>query len=173
MLSNVRVGGAEGRLVPDGAYAEELTRLIRLARERLWCSLFLIELNPQLDPQLRVPAVLRQLASAEWTGVDVRLLIGGSRSNLLIAEACATALIIARNLGIPARGLSGRDKRGSHVKLVVADDWVLTGSHNWSAGAFGDQVQDSVVIRSRDLASYLSNVFLAQWRRAAAQGVQP
>lgn len=172
MLSNVRVGAAEGRLVSDGAYPQELTRLIRLARERIWCSLFLVELNPQLDPQLRVPATLRQLAFAKWAGVDVRLLIGGSRSNLLIAEACATALTIARNLGIPARGLGNTDARGSHVKLVVADDWVLTGSHNWSPGAFGDQVQDSVVIRSRDLASYLSNVFLAQWRRST-QEVQP
>lgn len=169
MLSNVRVGAAEGRLVYDRDYAQELTRLIRLARERVWCSLFLIELDAQLDPQLRVPEVLRLLASARWRGVDVRLLIGGSRTNLLIAEASATAMKVAHKLRIPTRGLGHGNMRGSHVKLVVADDWVLTGSHNWSPGSFGDQVQDSVVINSRDLAAYLSNLFLAQWQRAIAQ----
>lgn len=173
MLSNVRVGAAEGRLVHDGDYAEELTRMIRLAHERVWCSLFLIELDTQLDPQLRVPEILRQLASARWRGVDVRLLIGGSRSNLLIAEASATATMIARQLGIPTRGLGHTGKRGSHVKLAVADDWVLSGSHNWSRGAFGGQVQDSVAIHSKDLAAYLSNLFLAQWQRAITQEVQP
>jgi phosphatidylserine/phosphatidylglycerophosphate/cardiolipin synthase-like enzyme len=53
------------------------------------------------------------------------------------------------------------------VKLVVADDHVLTGSHNWSGGAFEGQVQDSVMVTSPDLAAYLSAVFETQWSAAA------
>jgi phosphatidylserine/phosphatidylglycerophosphate/cardiolipin synthase-like enzyme len=163
----VGVGPAVARLVPDIAYREELGRLVMAARERVWCSIFLVELDPHADPELRVPSALRELASARWRGVDVRLLVGGSRSNLLIAEASAGAVALARQLGIPVRGLGRAGRRGSHVKLVIADDWVLTGSHNWSPGALGGQTQDSVAVRSAGLSAYLAGTFLDQWRRAA------
>jgi phosphatidylserine/phosphatidylglycerophosphate/cardiolipin synthase-like enzyme len=165
MLRHVRAGPAEVRLVHDDAYPRELRRLIREASERVWCSLFLIDVDPRLDRELEVAGVLRDLATARWRGVDVRLLIGGSRSNLEIAQAAATAFTIASRLRIPTRGLGERDLRGSHCKVVVADDWVLTGSHNWSVGAFSAQIQDSVAVHSRDLAAYCANAILEQWRR--------
>jgi phosphatidylserine/phosphatidylglycerophosphate/cardiolipin synthase-like enzyme len=152
--------------VPDAAYLPELLRLIRDARERVWCSLFLADLDPQIDVELRVATLLRELATAHWRGIDVRLLLGGSRSNLAIAMATATAFAVASRLRIPSRGLGLLNTRDSHVKLVVADDWVLTGSHNWSLGAFTDQVQDSVAVHSKDLAAYGANYILAQWLRA-------
>ena len=166
MFYSARVGPAEIRLVPDASYLSELLRLFRDARERVWCSLFLVDLDPHVDAEVRVANLLRELALAHWRGIDVRLLIGGSRSNLDIAMAAATSFAVASRLRIPARGLGVLGKRGSHVKLVVADDWVLTGSHNWSFGAFTGQVQDSVAVRSADLAAYGANYILAQWRRA-------
>lgn len=162
-----RVEGGEVRLVRDTDYGPEVLRLVRGARERCWCSLFIVDLHPGRDPELAVPGVLRELAVATWRGVDARLLLGGSRSNLAIAHAVTTTLMVARHLGIPSRGLA-RDQRGSHVKLVVADDWVLTGSHNWSPGSFGGETQDSVAVRSADLASGLAALFRGQWRRAGA-----
>ena len=96
------VEGASVRLVPDAEYLRVMQALTASARELLWCSVFLIELTPMADPDLLVPGVLRGLASARWRGVDVRLLIGGSRTNLEIAEDAATALKVARRLGLPA-----------------------------------------------------------------------
>jgi phosphatidylserine/phosphatidylglycerophosphate/cardiolipin synthase-like enzyme len=170
MLRHVRTGPAEIRLVRDDAYRRELHRIIRKATGRVWCSLFLIDLDPQFDRDLAVAEVLRDLATACWRGVDVRLLIGGSRSNLEIAQAAATAFTVASRLRIPTRGLGQSGVRGSHVKIVVADDWVLTGSHNWSIGAFTDHVQDSVAVRSPDLAAYCANLILWQWQRGDPRG---
>jgi phosphatidylserine/phosphatidylglycerophosphate/cardiolipin synthase-like enzyme len=160
------VEGASVRLVPDVEYLRVMQTLAASARELLWCSVFLIELTPMVDPDLLVPGVLRALASARWRGVDVRLLIGGSRTNLEIAEDAATALKVARRLGLPARWIQSSPVRGSHIKLVIADDYVLTGSHNWSPGAFGSETQDSVLAHSPDLAAYLGELFVKQWQRA-------
>lgn len=168
MRYSASVGSCEARLVPDSAYAAEVLRLFHGARERLWCSLFLIDVDPQFDRELVIATLLRELAAVQWRGVDVRLLIGGSRSNVDIALAAASALAIASRLRLAARGLGRAGERGSHMKVVVADDWVLTGSHNWSVGAFTDEVQDSVCVHSADLAAYCANAILAQWRRGEA-----
>jgi phosphatidylserine/phosphatidylglycerophosphate/cardiolipin synthase-like enzyme len=130
---------------------------------------FLIELDTRFDPDLRVATLLRELAAAHWRGVDVRLVVGGSRTNLLIAEASAAAIQFARAMGIPSRGFGQTNQRGSHVKLIVADNWILTGSHNWSGGAFGEHVQDSVLVQSAALAAYMANVFFKQWLRARSR----
>lgn len=111
--------------------------------------------------------LLEQLARTAWRGADARLLIGGSRSNVLIAEASHAALGVAKKLGISTRWLSAHTARGSHVKLVIIDDRLLLGSHNWSGGALGGQQrQDSLLIISADLAEYCTSFFDEQWNRA-------
>jgi phosphatidylserine/phosphatidylglycerophosphate/cardiolipin synthase-like enzyme len=165
--ADARVGAAEARLVRDGEYPGEVLRMVAGARERVWCSIFLVELDPTRDPGLAVPRLIAALASAGWRGVDARLLVGGSRTNLAIGETAVAAVAHARGLGIPARTLGRPGTRGSHAKVVVADDLVLTGSHNWSPGSFGGgQSQDSVLVRSSDLAAYACGLFLDGWRRS-------
>jgi phosphatidylserine/phosphatidylglycerophosphate/cardiolipin synthase-like enzyme len=173
MFKEVLTGQGAAVFVPDSAYPDQLIRLIDQARERIWCSVFIVEIDPLQDPDQKVAGILRRLAGACWRGVDVRLLIGGSRTNLQIAEVVAAAADVARQLGIPTRTFGAGDQRGSHVKLVVADDWALTGSHNWSGGAFSLHIQDSLAVQSPDLAAYLANLFLEQWRRSAPPEVKP
>lgn len=167
-IAPVGVLGGSARLVSDEAYLPELHALVAGAARSCLCSVFIVDLSPTRDRALAVDGVLRALAAARWRGVDVRLLVGGSRENLEIAETADVARARALALGIPCRWLTSRPGRGSHAKFVVADDRVLTGSHNWSAGAFGGQVQDSVLVRSPDLAAYLASTFERQW--AAAGG---
>jgi phosphatidylserine/phosphatidylglycerophosphate/cardiolipin synthase-like enzyme len=108
------------------------------------------------------------LADASWRGVDVRVVVGGSRDNYQIAAIAAAARAVLADAGVPTRWLSARPGRGSHAKLIISDDFVLTGSHNWSPGAFdGSQVQDSVVVSSPSLAGALHmHVFEPQWLTA-------
>jgi phosphatidylserine/phosphatidylglycerophosphate/cardiolipin synthase-like enzyme len=104
-------------------------------------------------------------------GVDVRLLIGGSRSNVQIAEATIMANWRARQIGIPTRLISFKPKLSSHVKIVISDALTLAGSHNWSGGAFsGMQVQDSLLIDSADAAGFFASRFDRQWKAAKRQG---
>jgi len=113
-----------------------------------------------------VDSVLTEIRNAIWRGVDARILIGGSRTNFNIARLSDAARTRALELGIPCRLLTSTNIRGSHTKMVIADKWVLTGSHNWSGGAFTDQTQDSLIIESDALSAYLSKLFEEQWNRA-------
>ncbi|MFB9534566.1 phospholipase D-like domain-containing protein [Nonomuraea roseola] len=153
--------------MPDGDYSEVAAELIRSAYRRCLCSLFIVDISPVNDHDLRVSTLLDHLARGTWYGADVRLLIGGSHSNIAIAEASYAALGVAKTLGIATRWLSAQPRRGSHIKLVVVDDRLLLGSHNWSGGALGGQQrQDSLLIMSADLAEYYSALFDEQWNRA-------
>lgn len=163
----VGVRNARVRLVPDEQYLPELRSLIAGARQTCLCSLFIVDLTPKPWGRVLVDTVLGDLAAAYWRGVDVRLLIGGSRDNIEIAETANTARARARELGIPVLWVTSRPRRGSHAKLVVVDDFVLTGSHNWSAGAFVNQTQDSVLVASKDLALYLTETFEQSWQAVA------
>jgi phosphatidylserine/phosphatidylglycerophosphate/cardiolipin synthase-like enzyme len=155
------------RLVSDATYADELRAIAARAVRRLLCSIFIVDVSPIRDDALAVDGVLEELDAATWRGVETRLLIGGSRRTVDLAQAAELARARALLRGISCRWLSSTDVRGSHVKLVVADDLVLTGSHNWSAGAWsGLQHQDSMLIDSPDVAAWAADAFRRQWKRA-------
>lgn len=166
----VGVAQARVRLVSDAAYSDEVRAISARAVRRLLCSIFIVDLSPLRDDELVVDAMLEELAAAAWRGVDTRLLVGGSRSNIDLAQLAEFARARAWQRGIRCRWLTSSDVRGSHVKLVVADDLALTGSHNWSPGAWsGLQYQDSVLIDSPDFAAYAADAFDHQWARAGEQ----
>lgn len=154
-------------LVSDTDYLPSLLGLIAHARARIDCSLFMVDLSPGPDGALAADDVLQALAGAAWRGVRVRLLLGGSRENLDILQASTAAWVRARALGLDTRLLASHKRRGSHVKLVIVDDWVLCGSQNWSHGAFFSQTQDAILLSSDGLAAQLGALFAAQWGRAS------
>jgi phosphatidylserine/phosphatidylglycerophosphate/cardiolipin synthase-like enzyme len=162
------VGQALVRPIADQAYLPALLGLVAEARRRLLCSMFIVDVTPRLAGGFEIDDILGALAEARWRGVEVRLLIGGSRDNLALAEVAEAARARALTLGLSCRWLTSREVRGSHAKIVIADEHVLTGSHNWSPGAVAgsDQTQDSVLVRSADLAAVLTARFEAQWQRA-------
>src|SRR5262249_32585802 len=94
--------GAQAALVSDRAYEKIVKSMIGRARRRGWASLFRIDLATP-DPKLRVLGAMHELAAAQWRGVDVRLLIGGSRDNLQMAESSAASLAVARQLNLASR----------------------------------------------------------------------
>lgn len=168
-MANIRrgVAGGDVALVADDDYPVVLHELIAGSREICWCSMFIVDLAPVRDRALAVDAVLIALQASVWRGVDTRLLIGGSRTNFDIGQLGVAALDRARQLAIPARLLATRPVRSSHAKLVIVDDLLLNGSHNWSVGAFAGQVQDSLLIRSAAAAAEARKFFLDQWHRAS------
>lgn len=169
------VGAARTALVADQRYRDVLIGLIDHASARLLCSVFIVDITPTAPTraavrgdELAIDDVLQRMAAAAWRGADVRLLIGGSRDNIALAEAAAAARTRAMALGLPCRWLTSHAVRGSHCKMVIADDNVLSGSHNWSSGALigTRQTQDSVLVASRDLAAVLAARFETQWSTA-------
>ena len=169
-LAPVGVGPARVALVSDGAYHDAVLDATAAAANRLLASVFIVDVNAHHDPDTKVAQVIRALADAQWRGADVRLLIGGSRTNLAIEEACWIARAWTQAIGVDCRMLAEVEGRGSHSKYVIADDVILTGSHNWSLSAIARDVQDSVLVRSSALASCFAATFEAQWTRA---GIEP
>jgi hypothetical protein len=165
-IVNLGAAGSKVALVSDGSYAKVVRNLIAASRHVCFCNLFIVDIRPHSKDDLSVYSLLLDLACAKWRGIDVRLLIGGSRSNLDMALAAELARMAAGATKVPCRWLTSHRTRGSHSKWVVADDWVLIGSHNWSSGAFAGQTQDSVLVRSDAIAAYLCSKFETVWQRA-------
>ena len=164
--SPVGILSASVSLVSDDDYYDTLRQLFEHATRCCLASVFIVDLNAHNDPEIKVLQILRLLQDATWRGVEVKLLIGGSRENLAIAEACHISLDFAGSLDIDCRLLTSEERRGSHSKLVIVDDYVLSGSHNWSQSAISDQIQDSLLVKSPSLAAYMSTMFYHQWERA-------
>nr|HET7860361.1 phospholipase D-like domain-containing protein [Caldimonas sp.] len=154
-------------MVHDGQYHPTVVRLLRNSESRCHCSVFIVDHDLRRDVEFRVDSVLVELASAAWRGVDVKLLIGGSRRNREIRDSALLARARARDLGIDVRLAAASKKNESHAKLVVTDRHVLLGSHNWSRGMFGTETQDSVLLESSSLAAALDTYFAGSWLKAA------
>ncbi|MBX3358358.1 MAG: hypothetical protein KF745_08015 [Phycisphaeraceae bacterium] len=168
--SRLAVEDSRVALVSDRRYARVLAGMIQRARERVWASLFMVDLDVTADARHAVLGILNELAAAQWRGADVRLIVGGSRDNLLIAESVAASVAVSRQMGIPTKWIGARARRGSHCKFVIADDEALLGSHNWSPSAFLSSTQDSAWFQSASLTAYLCSLFSAQWLRPEHRG---
>lgn len=164
-IEYLAVADSRVALVSDRRYPKVLSGMIERARERVWASLFMADLDVIADRKHAVLGLLNELAATQWRGADIRLIVSGSRDNLAIAEATAAAVAVSRQLGIPTKWLGARMRRGSHAKFVIADNEILLGSHNWSPSAFLGSTQDSAWFESPSLAAYLCSLFAAQWLR--------
>lgn len=155
---------ADCHLISDGEYIPWVEHLVHQARRRILVSMFIIDLVPRCGKS-SILKLLSRLQRATWRGIDVRLLVGGSRKTFAIAEASQIAASVCASKGIVCKWLTGeRNVRGSHAKMVIADNHVLVGSHNWSE-RLGNETQDSVLIHSKAIASNLAREFEKQWTR--------
>ncbi len=173
-MSNINVGvfDSEAGLVSDEQYHQVVKWLCLRARRRIFATIFIVDIMPSddNDRQNLVVNLLNDLKSACLRGVDVRLIIGGSKQNPNIQDKTEATLVHCRHLNIPCQLMSLNSNMSSHKKIVVADDRVLLGSHNWSSGAFSGQIQDSVLIEDPRLASYLADELAIQWRALLKEG---
>lgn len=154
----------------DGAYFAEMLAIIERSQKRCLCSIFIVDHNLRNDERQLVDQLLLALSAATWRGVDVRLIVGGSRTNRRILETVLMAWERAKDLNIDTRLAAASEDYNTHVKLVVADQSVVNGSHNWSGSLTGAQTQDSIVVESPALAAYLSRYFDEQWANTLETG---
>lgn len=173
-MNNIRVGvfDSMAALVSDEQYYETVKWLCLRARKRIFATIFIVDILPSDDNDQRnlVINLLNDLHSACLRGVDVRIIIGGSKQSLNIQDKTEAAMVHCRQLNIPCQLMSLNTKMSSHKKVVVADDYTLVGSHNWSTGAFSDQIQDSVLIEDPRIASHLAEELAAQWKKLLREG---
>jgi phosphatidylserine/phosphatidylglycerophosphate/cardiolipin synthase-like enzyme len=151
----------------DGDYFSFVHAQLARARRRIWVSMFTVNAAQGLDARLRVRTLLHDLALAAGRGVDVRVLIGAdaeSLSELQVANRVGLGYLKA--LGVAARWHSGAGTHASHTKfIVVDDDCVITGSHNWSPRSLSRGIDDSIAVGSEGVAGEAAARFAEQWTR--------
>lgn len=166
-MSKIQIGVTDSKasLVCDDQYYQIVELLCLRARRRIFANLFIIDLLPSEETiESMVANLLEIVRDARLRGVDVRLIIGGSKKNTDIQDKTEAALKHCQRLKIPCLLMSHTSDKNSHKKLVVVDDRVLIGSHNWSHGAFSGQIQDSVLLDDERLASYFADKIASEWR---------
>jgi phosphatidylserine/phosphatidylglycerophosphate/cardiolipin synthase-like enzyme len=168
---NVGVNNSKASLVAGDQYQQIIQSLCMRANRRIYVSMFLIELIPMdadSDASSQTPhtilELMETLKDACLRGIDVRVLIGGAENNAYLQDEAEAALTHCQRIKIPCRLVSLHSNKSCHKKVVVVDDMVVTGSHNWSHGAFTGQIQHSVFIEDPRLASYFASGIAKQWR---------
>lgn len=126
--------------LPGRAYLDFMRRLIRGARKRVYVAMFAATLSP--SPRALIDAVAESRAREKLVVLET-----GDSAPLSDNERVVEYL---RARGVKAVLAPGGNTQ--HLKLVVVDDWVVIGSHNWTERALTQNDEVSVAIRSKRLA---------------------
>ena len=147
-------------------YFTFLNGMIQRSKKRIWAAIFIV--NPTVDDDifLTLRNLLKRLYYAKWRNVDVRVLIGSS-NNLGIGIANETAYSYLLDLGIPVHRFIGKYRKSLHSKYVILDDeLIICGSHNWTPGAVHLHQEDSIAVFSEELNLLLRDEFSSHWEYA-------
>ncbi len=147
-------------------YFTFLNGMIQKARKRIWAAIFIVNPTVEDDYFLTIRNLLKILTYALWRNVDVRVLIGQSEA-FGISTANETAFSYLHHLGVPVRKFIGQYRRSMHSKYVVIDDELLIcGSHNWTPGAANLHEEDSIAVFSEEMNLLLRDEFISHWQYA-------
>ncbi len=137
---------------------------INNAKYRVYASIFIINSLISKDVELKVRDLIKNLAYAKWRNVDVRIIFGNSK-NCEIKTANETTARYMHSLGISVKQYESLFRSSLHSKYVIIDDeLIILGSHNWSNGAFAKNLEDSVAIYSKELNTILNDEFHKLWK---------
>jgi len=149
--------------LPDRHYYYFLRNAIESAKYRIWGSIFLVNVTREHDYHLEVRDIIKLLSYKRSLGINVRVIIGHSKTTPAIREADEIARRYMHSRGILVRRYKGT-KTSTHSKYVIIDDdLVVLGSHNWTMNAFSKSKEDSIAIYSKEINRELDRQFLATW----------
>jgi phosphatidylserine/phosphatidylglycerophosphate/cardiolipin synthase-like enzyme len=157
--------------LPNEAYAPEVDKLIRGARERVWLALLdaryyptrppYAESAPKIGPDGKeLPslsnALLADLVDAAGRGVDVRLVIDMGRGGT--APETKTAFL-ERLRAAGGKVYEDSPDVTTHAKLlIIDDDFTVVGSTNWSQPALEENNETAVMIEARDINAHYADL---------------
>lgn len=152
-------------------YVRVAERAMAQAQQRIWVGLFVARLPDEEDPAHPVSVLLQALVDAHHRGIDVRVCLDRSMTwdepEVPDTKHEAPAAWL-RQRGV--RVFEDEIDRTTHVKIVlVDDDTVILGSHNWTGAALMRNREVSVLIRDADLAQQLAREvfgFIPGWTDA-------
>lgn len=142
------------------------------ARQRVFVQQFVVDPRPEEDRQCEVRYLLHALAEAAHRGLDVRVLLAQvlvERPIPIDINEPAARFLVKR--GVQVRRYPEVLRRQMHAKVLLVDEnTVVAGSHNWTPGAFQLNSETSMVIKSEDCAAYAAECFGRLWSKAEEYG---
>ncbi len=160
------LGADDLTLLPDAEYGRYVLAAVRSARCSIDFTQFVANAHPADDDDGDIRFVGHALANAAWRGVQVR----GVLAQVALAETGFDGNYpFARFLS--SRGVRIRTyrptNRSLHAKLLLIDDeMMIVGGHNWTPQAFHTNHELSIALHSHDLVSHGSMIFERYWDAA-------
>lgn len=152
----------------DGHYLPFLRASFGAATRSILVQQFVIDPRPDEDERGEVRYLLHALAEAAHRGLDVRVLLAEvlvERPLPIDLNEPAARFLCAR--GVSVRRVPERTGIQLHAKSILIDgELVISGSHNWTPGAFQGNTESSVAIMSVDACLLLTQRFEALWAGA-------
>jgi phosphatidylserine/phosphatidylglycerophosphate/cardiolipin synthase-like enzyme len=138
------------RLINDRDYTPAAVHLINQAERRIYLLQFVIYDDGA------VGQILDALISAQSRGVDIQVMADEE------AGQTSQALQRLQEAGIDTK----LDDPGvtTHNKMLVVDDHVLVGSHNFSANAMERNIESSVWVRRPQVTAFYARYFESLWQ---------
>lgn len=153
-------GDDDLRLLGDGQYTDTVVPLIEGATRRVLVIQYYVDSNDKDTKRL-----LWAIQGARARGADVRVLIEKSGFSTSVNAANEETRQVLDASGVEVRF----DSPGviTHAKVVVADDWVVVYSGNWSASGLRRNHEAGAAIRSPEIASEAAAYFDTLWAMAS------
>jgi phosphatidylserine/phosphatidylglycerophosphate/cardiolipin synthase-like enzyme len=143
--------------LPDDAYYGNLTWYLDRANKSVYVVMYVVKFDTSQynDP---VNVILRKLVDLHKRGVDVKVVVDDETKN----SYPATINYLVGN-GVPVR-LDESQGRTTHCKIVVIDDqYVFIGSHNWTESALKYNHEATLLVNSSELASQVVKYIESIW----------
>jgi len=151
-----------GTLIDDSKYPQFMLELLKSATSSIRIIMFFMRFEDERN--YPTDALFEALVKAKENYLDIKIILdrdaeGSSIQSRIINEEAFKYL---QKKGIPVV-FDSVDKY-THTKLVVVDEeHVVLGSHNWTAGSFFAYDDTSVYINSQTLAAHYKNQFESLW----------
>lgn len=143
-----------------------LQDLLSKAKKRVWVNMFLTKINYYEDESMRIRFLIDQIVELNTLNLDIKFLIGEYEDidNTTIRIANETSAQYLLKYDVNVKFFNHSYKTSSHAKyFIIDDDEIVLGSHNLSSRSVTDGLDDSVYLKSIEMAKALSKDFLFSW----------
>jgi cardiolipin synthase len=150
---------AEIVVLKDGDYYPAVLSLVRSARKRIECALYLVHIDEEAHPEGKEIVLLDALVEAAGRGVTVRMILDVTRQrrnrepeereSVEGKNHAAARYLLKRGIRVEQDSLD----RVMHDKLLIVDgETVVVGSSNWTYSALFRNSESSLLVRSKEVA---------------------
>lgn len=158
-------------ILQNTSYYDVLFNSILNAKRSIYVSAFSYNLTENMDNLQLVRNITKLLIQKSQEGIDVKLIFGNSYKTSKIQAfqkldmSNELAFTIFKSFGVQASFFSHYKQESSHSKYVLIDDeLVFIGSHNFSPRAFGIGFDDSISILDERIGNQVKSIFLTDWK---------